>query len=435
MMRPVALPLMPAYCLLALLLIFSTAQAENWPQWRGPRHDGISLEKNTPVEWTKVQGIAWRLPLPGPAGATPVVWDKHIFLTSAEGDRDMVLLAADTAGKQLWKVKLATGNEKVRGDEGNYASPSPATDGQHVWSMMGTGDIGCYDFTGNEVWKFNLQDRYGQFHIAFGMSATPVLDGDRLYVQLIHGEGNPSTREAVVVCLDKSTGKEVWKADRPSDGRAECEHSYASPTLYRDAQREFLLTHGADYIVAHSLKDGSELWRCGGLNPKSNYNPTLRFVASPLAVPGLIVVPSAKKGPVLGLRPDCKGDITDSEESYLWIRERDTPDVSSPLVVDGLLYLCRENGDLICMDAKTGEELYLERTERDRHRASPVYADGKVYLTARNGTISVIKAGREFQILAQNKMEEDISASPVIANGVMYLRSFEALYAIPCGSR
>jgi outer membrane protein assembly factor BamB len=415
-------------------MLVSPAVAENWPQWRGARHDGISREKNPPVVWSKTRNIAWRTPLPGPAGSTPIVWEKHIFLTSAEGERDLVLLALDTSGKLLWKQRMSSANQGVRGDEGNYASPSPMTDGQHVWAMMGSGDIGCYDFQGTEVWKFNLQDRYGKFKIAFGMSSTPVLDGDRIYVQLIHGEGNPDTREAMVVCLDKATGKEVWKADRPSDGRAECEHSYASPTLYRDDKREFLLTHGADYIVAHSLADGSELCRCGGLNPKGNYNPTLRFVASPLAVPGLIVVPSAKSGPVLGLSPDAAGDITDSQSAHLWSRRRDTPDVPSPLVVDGLLYLCRENGNLLCMDAKTGEEIYLQPTERDRHRASPVYCDGKIYLTARNGTVTVVKAGRKFEVLSSNKMEEAISSSPVFAGGVLYLRTFDALYAVPSGN-
>src|SRR5690606_7427460 len=102
----------------------------------------------------------------------------------------------------------------------------------------------------------------------------------------------------------------------------------------------------------------------------------------------------------------------------VWTRERDTPDVPSPLVVDGLVYLCRENGNLICMDAKTGEEYYNMRTHRDRHRASPLYADGKIYLTARDGTISVVAAGKEFNLLAQNTLDrESISSSPAVANG------------------
>ncbi len=412
-----------------VLALAASAHAENWPQWRGARLDGISRETNLPTTWSKTENVAWRLPLPGPAGATPVIWDDHIFLTTVDGDQ-LDLYCVSTDGKLLWKRNIGQGNKDVRGDEGNSAAPSPSTDGEHVWSFMANGLLACYDFDGNEVWKLDLQERYGAFEIAFGMTSTPVLDGDRLYLQLIHGEGDPETREAIVVALDKHTGKEIWKHDRASDGRDECEHSYASPTLYRDGERAFLITHGADYVVAHDLADGREIWRCGGLNPKGNYNPTLRFVASPLAVPGLIVVPTAKNGPVLGIDPAAQGDVTDSKQYLQWVREQNTPDVPSPLVHDGLVYLCRENGNLLVLEAATGQEIYEERTVRDRHRASPVYADGKIYLTARNGTVTVVKAGRDFEILAQNKLAEAMSASPAISEGTIYLRTFDALYAI-----
>jgi outer membrane protein assembly factor BamB len=419
--RPCSLTLVAA--LLLGLAVRETAKAENWPQWRGAKLDGISGETNLPVTWSKSENVAWRVELPGPAGSSPVVWDDRIYLTSAE-DQDLVLLAIGTDGRQLWKQVMAGHNQAVRGDEGNLASPSPSTDGKHVWAMMGTGDLGCYTVDGREVWKFNLQDRYGKFDIQFGMSSTPVLDGDRLYLQLLHSRG------ALVIALDKATGSEVWKHTRPSDAKAECEHSYASPVIYRAGGLELLLTHGCDYIVAHRLSDGSEVWRCGGLNPKSKYNPTLRFVASPLAVPGLIVVPSAKNGPVLALDPASQGDITEGPSGHLWSRAHNTPDVPSPLVVDGLVYLCREDGTLICLDATSGEEFYLKRTHADRHRASPVYADGKIFLTARDGTVTVVKPGREFTVLATNDLRESISSSPAISGGRIYLRTFNALYAI-----
>jgi outer membrane protein assembly factor BamB len=290
--------------------------------------------------------------------------------------------------------------------------------------MVGTGQLACFTVEGNEAWSFNLQDRYGKFEMMFGMTSTPVLDKGRLYLQLLHSGG------ATVLALDAATGNEIWKCSRPSDAKAECEHSYASPVLYRDAALELLLTHGCDYIVAHQLADGEEVWRCGGLNPKSKYNPTLRFVASPLAVPGLVIVPSAKNGPVLALDPASRGDVTDSSAGHYWTRAHNTPDVPSPLAVDGLVYLCREDGTLICVDAKTGDEHYTKRTHADRHRASPVYGDGKIYLTARDGTITVVKPGREFEVLATNKMEESMSSSPAISDGRIYLRTFEALYAI-----
>jgi len=403
------------------------ARAENWSQWRGAKLDGISHEKGLPVTWSKTENVLWRLPMLGSAGSTPAIWGDRIFLTSADG-KDLVLQAVSTLGKPLWKKVLANQNQAVRGDEGNYASPSPCTDGKHVWAMVGTGDLACYTIDGDEVWKLNLQDRYGKFNIQFGYTSTPVLDGDRLYLQILHSSAH------LVVALDSHTGQQVWKQDRPSDARDECEQSYASPVIYRDEKQELLLSHGGDYIVANRLSDGQEMWRCGGFNPKGNYNNTLRFVASPLAVPGLIVVPSAKNGPVLGLDPNAsKGDISDDNKAHFWTRPHNTPDVPSPLVVDDLLYLCREDGTLLCLEAKSGTEIYQKRTHSDRHRASPVFADGRIYLTARDGTISVVKAGREFELLATNKMGESMSSSPAISGGRIYLRSFDALYAIGTG--
>jgi outer membrane protein assembly factor BamB len=122
--------------------------------------------------------------------------------------------------------------------------------------------------------------------------------------------------------------------------------------------------------------------------------------------------------------------VTESKETVAWRWPNNTPDVPSPLVVDGLVYLCRENGNLIVADAKTGEEVYTQPTTRDRHRASPVYADGHVYLTARKGIVTVVKAGREFEVVSQNDLEESTAASPVISGGRIYLRTFDALYAI-----
>jgi outer membrane protein assembly factor BamB len=413
------------------LIAITTVHAENWPQWRGAQLDGISHEKNLPTKWSKTEGILWRLPMPGPAGATPAVWDDRIFVTSVDKTSgDLLLLCIGTDGKEQWRQAITSGNRDVRGDEGNSASPSPSTDGEHVWAFMANGELACYTVSGKKVWQLNVQDRYGKLSIQFGMTSTPVLDGDKLYLQLIHGEGNATTREAKVVALEKLTGKQVWAVDRPSDATDENEHSYASPIIYRDKQREYLLTHGADYIIAHSLKDGSELWRCGNLNPRGNYERTLRFVASPVAVPGLIIAPSAKNYPVLALKPDGQGDLTEKESALAWKLDSGTPDVPSPLVVGDYVYLCRENGNLVCLDRKTGEKKYEKATTRDRHRASPVYADGNIYTSARNGIISVIKVGPEFELVSQNNMEESISSSPAISNGRIYVRTFDALYAI-----
>lgn len=417
---------------LAAVLVLSasvTTTADNWPNWRGLKNNGISAEKDVPVRWSTTENVAWKVDLPGPAGSTPVTWGDQIFLTSVDADGELLLLCYGADSKEQWRQTIASGNKNVRGDEGNFASPSPVTDGKHVWTLMGEGTLACFTTAGKPVWKFNVQDRYGQLQLQFGLTSTPVIDEDVLYLQLIHGEGDPKTREACVVALEKNTGKQIWRVDRPSDGRAENEHSYASPMIYDDGKLKFLLSHGCDYVVAHRLSDGAELWRCGELNRKSNYDPTLRFVASPVSADGIIIVPSAKKGPLLALRPDGMGDITENTAAHLWTIDR-TPDVPSPLIVDDIVYLCMENGDLWTIDRRTGERLYMERTNRQRHRASPVYANGHIYLAARDGKVTVVKAGPKFEIVAENELKEDMSSSLAIANGTVYIRTFEKLWAI-----
>ncbi|MSR31349.1 MAG: pyrrolo-quinoline quinone [Gemmataceae bacterium] len=415
------------FSVVALMVFFtlalSAARGENWPAWRGPRLDGISQEKNLPFSWDEKTHVLWSLPMPGMGGSTPVIWEDRMFLTSVAGE-DQILLCVSTQGKELWRKKMGAGGSKVRSDEGNGASASCSTDGKKVWAFTGAGKLACFDFQGKEIWAVDLQERYGKFKIQFGMHSTPVLHEDRLYLALIHSGG------AKVACLEKETGKEVWKIDRKSDGRDECEHSYASPTLWSDGKNAILIVHGNDYATGHSLNNGEEIWRLGGLNPKEKYNTTLRFVASPVAVPGLIVIPSAKNGPVVGLKPDARGMVTMGNSFEQWRRPANTPDVPSPLVHDGLVYLCRENGILICLEAATGKELYQQRTHDQRHRASPVYADGKIFLSARDGTVTVVKAGPKFEVLSKNKLPVQLTASPAISNGRIYLRGFETLYAI-----
>src|SRR5262249_46535514 len=141
-----------------------------------------------------------------------------------------------------------------------------------------------------------------------GMHSTPVLFEDRIYLQIIHSGA------ALVVAVEKATGNEVWKIKRESDGFAENEHSYASPMMWSNGKRAYLIVHGNDYATAHDLKDGSEIWRVADLNPHvtgipppEGYDKTLRFVASPVATADLIVIPTAKKGPVVGVKPDATG--------------------------------------------------------------------------------------------------------------------------------
>jgi len=420
---------------------FSVAavQAENWPQWRGPKNNGISVEKNIPIEWSDTKNVVWRTDMPGQGGATPVVWDDRVFVTSADGDGLVLLCIGAKEGQILWQRTVTDGNQDARAGEGNSASPSPCTDGQHVWVFFSTGVLACYDFDGNQIWKLDCGERFGRLDIQFGMTSTPVLDGEAIYLQLLHGpmvRGN-NQRTGKVIRLDKRTGDTVWEQDRYTEAIFECKHSYASPFLYDEGKQRYLIVHGADCTTAHALDSGKELWRLSDLNGPTDLNPnqhdiTFRFVASPAFGEGRLIIPTAKEGPTIAinLQSQLQGELSTNPQAIAWSIGQ-TPDVSIPLIRNGLVYLLQKDGKLHCVDLQTGQEVYFARTHTVQHRTSPVYADGHIYFCGKDGVCTVVKAGREFEIVSSNPMGgQPITASPVISDGTLYIRTYEALYAI-----
>ncbi len=403
----------------------SPALADNWPQWRGPKNDGHSAEKGIPAEFGDGKNVVWKAPMPGVGSSTPCVWGDHIFLTAQEGP-NCFLLCYGTDGKERWRRPMGTGKVFTRADEGgNLATPSPTTDGKHVFAFDGSGFLGCFDPDGKEVWKADIQ-KYGKFAIQFGVHWTPVLYKGRLYLQVLHRNAQ------IVLALDAATGKEIWKVERASDSppRVESPDVYASAFVWEKGDQALLIAHGNDYCTAHKLDTGEEVGRVTELNPKARYNRTWRAVASPLVTPDLIVVPSCKHIVTVGINPvGARGIIAPGNPNELW-RIKDTPDVPSPLLVDGVVYLMGETGTLHAVDAKTGKTLYSERVTNQRHRPSPVFVDGKIILVSRDGTVPVVKPGREFELIAKNKVPDTFTASPALADGRLYLRGWNYLWAI-----
>lgn len=396
------------------------AWAENWPQWRGPKNDGHSQEKGLPTEWSSDKNIVWKLKMPGQGASTPAVWGQRIFLTSADGDH-IVLMCISTDGKEQWKQTLSnTGRVKYKGGEGNDASASCSTDGQHVWTFVGNGKLVCYTVDGKPVWDKDLQS-YGRFNIQFGCHWTPVLYKGNLYVQVMHRGAQK------LVAFEAATGRELWQVDRPGYGRGESPDTYASPFIWEGEGGPLLVAHGNDYCTGHKLDSGEEVWRVYGLNPTNN--SAWRFVSCPLVTPDLIVVPSCKNGPTVAFNPvGAQGKIDPDNKNELW-RIKTTPDVVAPIRVGDVVYFT-DNGPFTAVDAKTGTQLYREQLTKALHRAQMVAADGKIYVTAVNGATDVVQAGRTFKLIGTNKLPDTFYSSPAIADGRIYLRGWDYLWAI-----
>ena len=404
-----------------LSLGFSNAMAENWPQWRGPALNGVSAEKNLPTTWTTEQNVTWKLAMPAFSGSTPIIWGDHIFLNVAEGD-DLFLWAVERSkAAHLWKKKLGGGNLKLR--KQNMSSPSPVTDGKHVWVMTGTGILKGFDFAGNEIWSRDIQKEYGQFGLNWGYASSPLLYEDSLYVQVLHGM--KTDEPSYVMRINKTTGKNVWKVDRATNAIRESPDSYTTPALLKYGKTIEIVITGGDVVTGHDPATGKELWRANGLNPDNH--PFYRIVASPIVSGDMIYAPTRIK-PLLAIRAGGRGDITETHRAWAFDKG---PDVPTPVTDGKYFYVVDDKGVIWCLDAKTGQAIYgPERIKPGTYSSSPVLADGKIYITNEDGLTTVVKAGPKFEVLAENNLNDYCLSSPAISDGQIFIRTTQHLYCI-----
>ena len=403
--------------------------AGSWPQWRGPSMDGVSTETGLPTTWSRTENVAWKLPLPAYSGSTPVIWENTIFLNVAtDRSEGQIELWAVDRNKQAvaWK-RLLTGENRT-GRKQNMASPSPVTDGKHVWVMTGTGVLKAFDFSGKELWTRDLQKDYGKFGIQFGYGSSPLLHGDGLYLQVYHGfyTDDPS----YILKIDTMSGKTVWRTERPTEALHESPDSYSTPALLQYDGRTEIVTTGGDLVTGHDPASGKELWRADVLNPDRSRN--FRIISSPIVAGGLIIAPT-RVNPLVALRPGGRGDISKTHVAWTFHRG---PDVPSPVSDGKYLYLVSEQGVVYCLDLKTGELVYgPNRIPNDFYSSSPVLADGKIYVTGETtGVTTVFRAGPKFEILASNTFDDDCApyclASIAVSQGQLFVKTDQNVWVV-----
>ena len=224
-------------------LLRAADAADNWPQWRGPHLNGSSEKaRGLAIRWNESRNVAWRAKLPSWSAASPIVWEDTVFVTSAEEgftdpkgrgfvgaalgriasalnfDDDLLLVALNRRdGSIRWQRVIGEGNKILF--KQNMASPSPVTDGRYVWIMTGVGALTCFDFSGEKIWRRELQEDYGEFGLNWGYASSPLLHDGNLFIQVLHGMN--TDEPSYVLAVDGSTGKTLWKVDRPTDARRE----------------------------------------------------------------------------------------------------------------------------------------------------------------------------------------------------------------------
>lgn len=406
----------------ALLIVGSLAEASNWPTWRGPLQSGVAEGSGYATTWNVAEGtnIAWKVKLPGPGSSTPAVWGDSIFVT-CDVEKTNGLVCLDRKGKERWSVQLGT-LRKGKSKKASGSNPSPATDGKYVYIYYKSGDFACVDFNGKIVWQNNLQDLFGEDTLWWDLGTSPVLTKKHVVIACMHS--GPS----YLAGFNKETGDVVWKSDRNLGAPVEAAQSYTTPLVLQDGQQEVIVVVGADHVTGHDSLTGKELWKVGGLNPKKN--GYFRSISGPVYLGNKVFAPYARGKTLTAVRLGGTGDVTATHVE--WTIEGASADVPTPIAKDGLIYVCRDRGDVVCVKSDDGSKVWSGQLPKNRngYTSSPILAGGHIYLTREDGMVSVVKAGDEFQLVASNPLNEPTFASPVCVDGKLLLRTTGTLYCI-----
>ncbi|UCG57785.1 MAG: PQQ-like beta-propeller repeat protein [Phycisphaerales bacterium] len=421
--------------ILVILVSVVPCLATDWPQWRGPFFNGSTDEVDLPSSWSETENVAWISPLPGRSGATAVVSNGKVFVSSmVEGTDEFVALCFDAeTGKQLWRNSV--GSDSRRYPRNNMVSPSPAADGTNVFFLYGNGDLVGFDFDGNKLWSRNIEAEYGNLAVKFGYSNSPLLYDGKLYVVVIRRDrpyrppAADGPLDSYIMALNPKTGQTIWKQQRKSNAFDEGMETYSTPVpLIRNDKVELLNT-GADFVTANDPVTGKELWRFEHWQRKVRDS---RTIPSLVTGAGFVFGARHKHNGLFALQPPDG----DKGARIVWEFDEATPDCSTPLFYQGRLYVLdgiRRGKVVTCLDPKTGKQFWQGKIGgRGPWRASLTAGDGKLYCINETGEIVVLRAGGDrFEVIFETKTDETpIQSSISIANGRLFIRTAENLYCI-----
>lgn len=392
------------------------ASTADWPAWRGPLGNGISSEQGLLTTWGPEKNVRWRMTLPEPGNSTPIVAKGRVFLTQAEGKHRNVLCVDRADGKLLWKSGIEMAADERTHETNPYASSSPVTDGERVIAWFGSGGLVAYDLDGKELWRTDL----GAHDHKFGYGSSPVIHGDLCFLNF-----GPGVRE-FLVAVDKRTGKEVWRHTSPVPGVEDVFGTWSTPLIVEFAERTELISALRGELAGHDPKNGQVFWRV------TNWGTQAK--SSPVAGEGIVVLTGdyEPKTTEVAVRLGGTGDV--SESHVLWRIQPPRRRVGTGVIHAGHIYGTRAGGFVDCVELTTGKVVWDERLPATGSTSaiwsSPVLVDGKLYLVNQGGDGFVVRAAPKYELLATNAMKEKTNSSIVVSDGEIFLRTHQALWCL-----
>lgn len=425
-------------CILLLLLLACfnftreqrSANADDWPCWRGPQGDGSSLDSGFPLQWNGEtgEGIQWKTELPGSGHASPIVFGDHVFLVAClEETEERILICIDRqSGKERWRRVVLKAPLESKHHLNSYASSTPATNGRSVFVSFlevdgqlvpapnvgsprditaGTMVVASYDMEGNQQWV----KRVGNFLSAHGYCSNPVLFENLV---ILNGDHDG---DSYIVGLDQETGEVVWQTERQHKTR-----SYCTPLIRKSGDRIQMVLSGSQHILSLNPRTGEPWWHVEG--------PTEQFVASMVERDGhYFAVAGYPTYHVMSIHGEGRGDVTETHVDWHVTNARCY--VPSPVVVRDYLLVADDRGTANCFSIQDGSRLWQERLGKS-YSVSLVTFQDLVALIADDGIVKIVKPGPSLEVVAENRLGEYCFSSPALSDGQWLIRGEKHLFCI-----
>jgi outer membrane protein assembly factor BamB len=379
----------------------------NWPSFRGPGANGIAHFTTAPTEWDVEAGtnVLWKVEPPLPGNNSPVIWGDRLFITGASGEKREIYCYSVKDGSLIWSQTLSplpgTPPELEVMEDTGFAACTMAVHGNRVFASFANGDIVSFDTDGNEAWGFNQ----GLPENHYGHSSSLLAYENLLFVQYDQSE------DGKLLALDVDTGKETWSAPRDKI-------SWASPILASTNVGHQLILCSEENADAFDPLTGKLIWseEClgGEVAPSPAYSNGMVFVANEYAVASGITI---------------GGTAEAVESEVIWQFDELLPEVASPIGDGERFYFGTAIGDLVALDAKTGEERWVEEMDEGFY-SSPILVGDRIYLADLEGTMHIVKTGETFERIGAISMGEPVYATPAFMDGRIYIRTASQLYCI-----
>jgi len=380
-----------------------------WPQWRGPRRDGISDEKGLLADWPEGgPDLLWRFDELGRGWSSPIVVGRRLYITG-DVDDDLVVFAFDTDGTLLWQT---TNGRAWKGSFPGSRACCVFSEGR-LYHLNAHGRLACLDAdSGRELWYVDILRRFEAKNIKWAVSECLLVDGPRVIV-------TPGGKKGLVAALDKQDGRTVWTTESLGNDNT----THTSPILFRYGGRRLIANCSSAHGFGIDADSGQLLWT---VPLKNQYGTN---VATPIYGSGCVyyVTPYAELGRLYRLRPNGR----DMDAEHVWKCPLDTV-TGAGVLLDGILFAAgyRKPKSWFAVDWRTGQIKYeLEEFTT----GAAIYADGRLYVLDERGNAGLLKPGPHglettgrFQLVT--KRVRDAWAHPVLLGGRLYLRYHDTLW-------